>query len=80
MTRRQFKAEEKYRILEEARQAGASVAEVCRRYQMRPVIVRNREMTPFARQNRFFKIISRNHLRYLPQYRNLSAHSKPPVI
>lgn len=34
MTKRQFKAEEKYRILEEARQPGASVAEVCRRHQI----------------------------------------------
>jgi transposase len=34
MPKRQFKAEEKYRILEEARQPGASVAEVCRRHQI----------------------------------------------
>jgi transposase-like protein len=34
MTKRQFKPEAKYRILEEARQPGTSVAEVCRRHQI----------------------------------------------
>jgi len=34
MGSRRFTAEEKYRILEEARQPGASVAEICRRYQI----------------------------------------------
>ena len=34
MAKRQFTAEEKFKILEEARQPGASVAEVCRRYQI----------------------------------------------
>jgi len=34
MTKRQFKPEAKYQILEEARQPGASVAEVCRRHQI----------------------------------------------
>lgn len=34
MTRRRFAAEEKFKILEEARQPGASVAEICRRYQI----------------------------------------------
>ena len=34
MANRKFTAEEKFKILEEARQPGASVAEVCRRYQI----------------------------------------------
>ena len=34
MAKRKFTAEEKFKILEEARQPGASVAEVCRRYQI----------------------------------------------
>lgn len=34
MTKRKFTAEEKFKILEEARQPGASVAEVCRRNQI----------------------------------------------
>lgn len=34
MVKRQFTAEEKYRILEEARQSGTSVVEVCRRHQI----------------------------------------------
>ena len=34
MVKRQFTAEEKFRILEEARQSGTSVAEVCRRHQI----------------------------------------------
>ena len=35
-TRRKWSAEEKLRILEEARQTGQAVAEVCRRYQIAP--------------------------------------------
>jgi len=34
MAKRKFTAEEKFKILEEARQPGASVAEVCRHYQI----------------------------------------------
>jgi transposase len=34
MEKRRFTAEEKYQILEEARQPGASIAEVCRRHQI----------------------------------------------
>ena len=34
MTKRRFSAEEKYRILEEERQPGTTVAEVCRRHQI----------------------------------------------
>jgi len=34
MNKRQFSKEEKYRILEEGRQSGAVVAEVCRRHQI----------------------------------------------
>ena len=34
MAKRKFTAEEKFKILEEARQPGASVAEVCWRYQI----------------------------------------------
>jgi transposase-like protein len=34
MTKRRFTAEDKFRILEEARQPETSVAEVCRRYQI----------------------------------------------
>jgi len=34
MDKRKFSGEEKYRILEEGRQTGASVAEVCRRHQI----------------------------------------------
>lgn len=34
MTKRQFSPEQKYRILEEGRQPGTSIAEVCRRHQL----------------------------------------------
>jgi transposase len=34
MAKRHFSPEEKYRILEEGRQPGGSIAEVCRRYQV----------------------------------------------
>lgn len=34
MTKRRFMAKERYQILEEARQPGTSVAEICRRYQI----------------------------------------------
>ena len=34
MTKRRFTADEKFRILEEGRQPGTSVAEVCRRHQI----------------------------------------------
>jgi transposase len=37
-SRRTWNAEEKLRILEEARQAGHGVSEVCRRYQISPTL------------------------------------------